>query len=79
MARPLRLVLTTDAVGGVWTYATDLARGLSARGVEVTLAVLGQLESSNNWHRIAREWIYGDEPVTELGKQEAAWAAERGA
>ena len=41
MARPLRLVLTTDAVGGVWTYATDLARGLSARGVEVTLAVLG--------------------------------------
>jgi hypothetical protein len=40
--------------------------------------VLGQLEASNNWHRIAREWIYGDDPVTELGKQEAAWAAARG-
>ena len=21
-----------------------------------------------NWHRIAREWMYGDEPVTELGR-----------
>lgn len=33
--------LTTDAVGGVWTHALDLARGLCERGVEVTLAVLG--------------------------------------
>lgn len=33
--------LTADAVGGVWTHALDLARGLCARGVEVTLAVLG--------------------------------------
>jgi hypothetical protein len=37
----------------------------------LTLAVLGQLRASNNWHRIAREWIYRDEPVTELGHQEA--------
>jgi predicted unusual protein kinase regulating ubiquinone biosynthesis (AarF/ABC1/UbiB family) len=43
----------------------------------LTLAVLGQLEASANWHRIAREWVYGDEPVTELGKAEAAWRAER--
>lgn len=40
--------------------------------------MLGQLRASNNWNAIAREWIYGDEPVTELGRQEAAWAAERG-
>ena len=33
----------------------------------LTLAVLGQLRAKANWHRIAREWIYGDEPVTELG------------
>jgi hypothetical protein len=37
----------------------------------LTLAVLGQLEASNNWYRIAREWIYGDDPVTELGRREA--------
>lgn len=40
--QPLRRVLmTADAVGGVWTHALDLARGLGARGVSVTLAVLG--------------------------------------
>src|SRR5437660_388894 len=41
----------------------------------LTLAVLGQLRSRNNWHRIAREWMYEDEPVTELGRAEAAFYA----
>jgi predicted unusual protein kinase regulating ubiquinone biosynthesis (AarF/ABC1/UbiB family) len=36
----------------------------------LTLAVLSQLRASANWHRIAREWMYGDPPVTELGRQE---------
>jgi glycosyltransferase involved in cell wall biosynthesis len=33
--------MTTDAVGGVWTYAVELARGLSAAKVEVMLVVIG--------------------------------------
>ena len=37
----------------------------------LTLAVLSQLRARANWHRIAREWIYGDPPVTELGREEA--------
>ena len=37
----------------------------------LTLAVLSQLHARNNWHRIAREWMYGDEPVTDLGREEA--------
>jgi glycosyltransferase involved in cell wall biosynthesis len=37
----IRLLMTADAVGGVWQYATDLARELTQRGVEVVLAVLG--------------------------------------
>jgi predicted unusual protein kinase regulating ubiquinone biosynthesis (AarF/ABC1/UbiB family) len=37
----------------------------------LTLAVLSQLRASANWHRIAREWMYGDPPVTELGREEA--------
>jgi predicted unusual protein kinase regulating ubiquinone biosynthesis (AarF/ABC1/UbiB family) len=37
----------------------------------LTLAVLGQLRARANWHRITREWVYGDDPVTELGRQEA--------
>jgi predicted unusual protein kinase regulating ubiquinone biosynthesis (AarF/ABC1/UbiB family) len=43
----------------------------------LTLAVLGQLEAEANWHRIAREWMYGDEPVTDLGRAEAEFYAER--
>lgn len=37
-----RVLLTADAVGGVWTYALELARGLAGRGVEVMLAVVGR-------------------------------------
>jgi predicted unusual protein kinase regulating ubiquinone biosynthesis (AarF/ABC1/UbiB family) len=43
----------------------------------LTLAVLGQLHATANWHRIAREWIYGDPPVTELGRAEADFYARR--
>ncbi|HLH89318.1 MAG TPA: glycosyltransferase family 4 protein [Xanthobacteraceae bacterium] len=37
----LRILMTADAVGGVWVYATALARGLAARGHRVTLVTLG--------------------------------------
>jgi predicted unusual protein kinase regulating ubiquinone biosynthesis (AarF/ABC1/UbiB family) len=39
----------------------------------LTLAVLSQLRARGNWHRIAREWIFGDPPATRLGEQEAAF------
>jgi predicted unusual protein kinase regulating ubiquinone biosynthesis (AarF/ABC1/UbiB family) len=42
----------------------------------LTLASLGQLRARANWCRIAREWIYGEEPITELGQQEAAFYAQ---
>ncbi|HEX8375447.1 MAG TPA: hypothetical protein VF606_09745, partial [Geminicoccaceae bacterium] len=35
------VLMTTDAVGGVWTYSLDLAAALATRGVRTTLAVLG--------------------------------------
>ena len=42
------------------------------RRMEVlTLAVIAQLYARGNLHRIAREWFYGDDPETELGRQEA--------
>ncbi|MES2492143.1 MAG: glycosyltransferase family 4 protein [Pseudomonadota bacterium] len=37
----IRVLMTVDAVGGVWTYALDLARELASLGVEVVLVVLG--------------------------------------
>jgi predicted unusual protein kinase regulating ubiquinone biosynthesis (AarF/ABC1/UbiB family) len=49
---------------------------LFGRRLEVlTLAVLAQLRACNNWHQIAREWMFGDEPVTELGREETAFYA----
>lgn len=36
-----RLLLVTDAVGGVWVYSLELARALRPLGVETVLAVMG--------------------------------------
>src|SRR4051794_11377931 len=43
----------------------------------LTLAVLGQLRATANWHRIMREWAYDEPPTTELGRQEAEFYANR--
>src|SRR5438067_671577 len=46
MTTPLRLLLVTDAVGGVWVYSLELARGLKAIGIETVLAVMGPSPSA---------------------------------
>lgn len=54
------------------------ANELMGRRMEVgVLAVLGQLRAKRNWHRIAREWWFGDPPATELGHQEHDFWARR--
>jgi predicted unusual protein kinase regulating ubiquinone biosynthesis (AarF/ABC1/UbiB family) len=37
----------------------------------MTLAVIGQLHATANWHRIMTEWVYGSTPSTPLGMAEA--------
>jgi glycogen synthase len=37
-----RLLLTADTLGGVWTYALELARVLQRHGVQVVLATMGR-------------------------------------
>lgn len=39
----MRVLLTTDTVGGVWDYTATLARSLDDAGHDVLLAVLGEL------------------------------------
>jgi predicted unusual protein kinase regulating ubiquinone biosynthesis (AarF/ABC1/UbiB family) len=52
---------------------------LMGRRMEIgVVAVLGQLRAKRNWHRIMREWVYGDPPATELGEQEWDYFEERG-
>lgn len=44
--KPLRILMTADAVGGVWQYSIHLIRELSARGAHVLLATLGPRPSA---------------------------------
>lgn len=37
----MKMLMTADAVGGVWAYALDLARGLAREGVATVLAAMG--------------------------------------
>ncbi len=46
-SRPLRILMTADAVGGVWQYTVDLVRQLAASGAEVLVAVLGPAPSDD--------------------------------
>lgn len=79
-ARP-HVLLTCDSVGGVWTYALDLAAGLVDFGVDVTLACLGpapgrvQVEAAEDSG--ARLLVTGL-PLDWLGDARAMAAAETG-
>jgi glycosyltransferase involved in cell wall biosynthesis len=46
---PRRILMTADTVGGVWTYALDLARALAERGVAVSLATMGARLTRGQW------------------------------
>lgn len=42
----MKVLMTADVVGGVWTYALELCRALSRQGVHVALATMGPLPSA---------------------------------
>ncbi|MBI5642810.1 MAG: glycosyltransferase, partial [Deltaproteobacteria bacterium] len=39
------ILMTADTIGGVWTYSIELARALSASGITVYLATMGEAPS----------------------------------
>jgi predicted unusual protein kinase regulating ubiquinone biosynthesis (AarF/ABC1/UbiB family) len=41
------------------------------RSVMLLIGLLGQLRATGTWLDVAREWLFEDEPVTELGRLEA--------
>jgi predicted unusual protein kinase regulating ubiquinone biosynthesis (AarF/ABC1/UbiB family) len=82
------LQITPEVAGGAFLLALDPRAGafagmkrqtlppehvFSRRADFFTFGILGQLEAGGNWHRIAREWLYHDEPVTELGRAHRDW------
>src|SRR4051794_35678021 len=49
-----RVLMSTDAVGGVWNVSLDLAAGLHSHHIDVALAVLGPAPSAEQ-RRAAEE------------------------
>jgi glycogen synthase len=45
-AHQVQVLMTADTVGGVWTYAIELARALADEGVGIALATMGRLPST---------------------------------
>ena len=50
---------------------------VTLRAFGLVFGILGQLEATNNWYRIGREVIFGEEPVTELGRIESSFVGAR--
>lgn len=85
------LLITPDAVGGVWRYAIDLGAGLTALGRPVCFAGLGPKPTAAqraeaealgplDWGTQALDWMAeGPEDVSGAGRWLAEIAARRGA
>lgn len=43
----MKVLLTTDNIGGVWTFTLNLAKGLKTHGVDVSVAVIGNELTEN--------------------------------
>lgn len=50
----MHILITTDTIGGVWTYTQELATGLLRRGIKVTLVSFGEIPSPEQ-----TEWMDG--------------------
>lgn len=87
----MRVLITTDAVGGVWQYTAELANALGAEGVECIVAVLGPSPSMDQQAMLERgtctlvetglplDWMCsGAAPVLAAGEAIAALATARG-
>lgn len=49
---PRHILMTLDAVGGVWRYSLDLCRSLGPRGVHFLLVGLGPEPSKSQWEEV---------------------------
>lgn len=70
----LRVMITADAVGGVWTYAAGLARELARRAHEITLVTLGPAPRRDQIAAVAQAGVSIE--VTDLPLE---WMAPEGA
>jgi glycogen(starch) synthase len=74
----MKILMTSDTVGGVWSYAVDLADALASRGVETHLATMGRLPddaqraSVERLHTSAYRLEWEDDPWEDVDRA-GAW------
>lgn len=79
----MRILMTTDNIGGVWTFSTDLAKGLKQMEVDVTLVITGNPLTASQREEIRgtpfyfapfrQEWM--DEPWKDI-ERAGKWLME---
>src|SRR5688500_2128445 len=70
----MRVLMTADCVGGVWTYALELADALAPHGIEVHLAAMGRLPDCEQRTQASRSAIVAlHESGFRLEWEEDAW------
>jgi glycosyltransferase involved in cell wall biosynthesis len=85
---PWRILMTLDAVGGVWQYALDLATGLRQEGCETVFAGFGPKPSAQQlreaesigrvvWMRMPLDWMSEEESAVATVPALIADLAER--
>ena len=88
---PGRVLMTTDAVGGVWRHALDLARSLNETGIHCLLVGLGPSPADRSeadalapstqlvWTELDLDWMQdGHEAVADVGRRLAEIAYNTG-
>jgi glycogen(starch) synthase len=79
----MRVLMTADTVGGVWTYALEVAAALAPYGIEVELATMGRRPDDTQRAAAARAGVstlheshdhlaWEDEPWTDVARA-GAW------
>src|SRR5215216_6713355 len=72
---PRRILMTVDPVGGVWTYALELARAFEPHGIEVALASMGAHLTREQYQQVlARKNVRLFESAYRLEWMDDPWA-----
>jgi glycosyltransferase involved in cell wall biosynthesis len=74
MTGPSHILMTADTVGGVWTYAMELSRGLVREGTRVSLATMGAPMTSDQRREARRAGVDTYESAYKLEWMEQPWA-----
>jgi glycogen(starch) synthase len=69
----MKILMTTDTVGGVWSYSLELIRALAPLGVEVSLATLGAASADQREEARALENLRLFESHYKLEWMEEPW------